>query len=125
MRQDRTQKPRNLTQPVQPGQAELRLDPRRAGTPPPSATAPVPDRSRLPFSNAGASVDAQGWGASIATLGYGDLQGGAAEDLSYTAELSGTSGAAAMVAGVIAALQGLPWPGRNGRRSPPVTCGAC
>jgi hypothetical protein len=78
-----------------------------AGAPPPDANSTAPDRSRLPFSNTGASVDAQGWGAGIATLGYGDLQGGASEDVWYTASFGGTSGAAAMVAGVIATLQGL------------------
>jgi Subtilase family len=91
-----------------------------AGAPPPGANSTVPDRSRLPFSNTGASVDAQGWGAGIATLGYGDLQGGATEDLWYTATFGGTSGAAAMVAGVVAALQGLQL---AGPKRPPLTPG--
>src|SRR5215813_12341024 len=39
------------------------------------------DRSRLGFSNYGALVDAQGWGREVVTTGYGDLQGGANEDL--------------------------------------------
>src|SRR5207237_3458014 len=65
------------------------------------------DRSRLDFSNYGSCVDVQGWGAEVTTLGYGDLQRGADEDLWYTDIFGGTSAAAAMVAGVIAALQGV------------------
>jgi hypothetical protein len=65
------------------------------------------DRSRLDFSNYGACVDAQGWGAEVTTLAYGDLQGGTDETLWYTDIFGGTSAAAAMIAGVIAALQGV------------------
>src|SRR5205823_9817826 len=65
------------------------------------------DRSRLDFSNYGTCVDAQGWGAEVTTLAYGDLQGGDDENLWYTDVFGGTSAAAAMVAGVIAALQGV------------------
>lgn len=91
-----------------------------AGAPPPDANSTAPDRSRLLFSNTGASIDAQGWGAGIATLGYGDLQGGDSEDTWYTATFGGTSGAAAMVAGVIATLQGL----QLARpKNPPLTAG--
>ena len=91
-----------------------------AGAPPPDQTSTAPDRSRLPFSNTGAAIDGQGWGAGIATLGYGDLQGGASEDVWYTAVFGGTSGAAAMVAGVIATLQGLQL---AGPKRPPLTPG--
>ncbi len=91
-----------------------------AGAPPPGANSTVPDRSRLPFSNTGASIDVQGWGAGIATLGYGDLQGGDSEDVWYTAAFGGTSGAAAMVAGVVATLQGLQL---ARAKNPPLTPG--
>jgi hypothetical protein len=64
------------------------------------------DRSRLSYSNYGARVNVQGWGEEIASTGYGDLFG-ADEDHYYTAAFRGTSGAAAMVAGAIALLQGV------------------
>ena len=58
-----------------------------AGAPPPGTHGHDhgPDRSRLDFSNYGARVDAQGWGREVTTTGYGDLQGGADEDVWYTA----------------------------------------
>ena len=65
------------------------------------------DRSRLDFSNFGTCIDAQGWGAEVTTLAYGDLQGGPDENLWYTDVFGSTSAAAAMVAGVVAALQGV------------------
>jgi hypothetical protein len=77
-----------------------------------------PDRSRLPFSNYGASVDVQGWGAEIATLAYGDLQGGPDENVWYTTRFGGTSGAAAMVGGVVASLQSMQL---SGQKRPPLT----
>jgi hypothetical protein len=91
-----------------------------AGAPPPGTHGHDrgPDRSRLAFSNVGASVDVQGWGAELTTLGYGDLQGGPNEDLWYTSAFGGTSGAAALVAGVVASLQGMELAG--GKR-PPLT----
>jgi hypothetical protein len=70
------------------------------------------------FSNWGSSVDAQGWGAEITTLAYGDLQGGPDEDIWYTSNFGGTSGAAAVVAGVVASLQGLEL---GGPKRPPLT----
>lgn len=75
---------------------------------------PNPPRSRLGLSTFGPRVDLQGWGACVATTGYGDLQGGTANKL-YTAGFSGTSSASAMVAGAAGALssvaqgQGLVW----------------
>jgi hypothetical protein len=80
-----------------------------AGSPPnPTHNRPQQvDRSRLDFSNYGSCVDAQGWGADVTTLGFGDLQGGADENAWYTDVFGGTSAAAAMVAGVLAALQGV------------------
>ena len=74
-------------------------------------TAP-PARSRLSFSNHGSCVDAQGWGQKVVTTGgngeqEGDLQGGRDEDRWYTSSFSGTSSAAAMVAGAVVCLQGI------------------
>jgi subtilisin family serine protease len=63
-----------------------------------------PDRSRLDFSNYGARVDCQGWGRSVVTLGYGDLQNGAPQRL-YTAQFSGTSSASPIVTAVCACAQ--------------------
>ncbi|UEM04100.1 S8 family serine peptidase [Skermanella rosea] len=76
-----------------------------AGAPPRGSHGP--DRSRLDFSNYGSAVDAQGWGREVVTAGYGDLHGGADEDRWYTRSFSGTSSAAAMVAGVLACIQGI------------------
>jgi hypothetical protein len=89
-----------------------------AGAPPPGTHGNDrgPDRSRMAFSNVGSSLDVQGWGAELTTLGYGDLQGGPAEDVWYTNAFGGTSGAAALVAGVAASLQGLQLSG--GKRPP-------
>lgn len=64
------------------------------------------DRSRLDFSNWGALIDAQGWGREVVTCGYGDLQGGASEDLWYTERFSGTSSASPIVVGACACVQG-------------------
>lgn len=69
-----------------------------------------PDRSRLPFSNFGACIDAQGWGAEVTTCGFGDIpgQGGPGdEDRSYTDVFGGTSSASAMVTGALACIQGV------------------
>ena len=79
-----------------------------AGAPPPGTHGRDhgPDRSRLGFSNYGASTDAQGWGREVTTCAYGNLQGGANEDLWYTDTFSGTSSASPIVVGAIACLQG-------------------
>jgi hypothetical protein len=79
-----------------------------AGAPPPGTHGRDhgPDRSRLDFSNFGACVDAQGWGREVTTTGYGDLQGGASEDLWYTDRFSGTSSASPIVVGALACTQG-------------------
>ncbi|MDO3646435.1 S8 family serine peptidase [Nocardia mangyaensis] len=80
-----------------------------AGAPPPGLHGRDhgPARSRLAFSNHGARLDAQGWGREVTTTGYGDLQGGADEDLWYTDEFSGTSSASPIVVGAVAAYQGI------------------
>lgn len=82
-----------------------------AGAPPPGTHGRDngPDRSRLPFSNFGACIDAQGWGAEVTTCGFGDIQGGGPddEDRSYTDQFNGTSSAAPIVAGALACIQGV------------------
>ncbi|QOV39445.1 S8 family serine peptidase [Streptomyces ferrugineus] len=85
-----------------------------AGAPPPGTHGRDhgPDRSRLAFSNYGARVDAQGWGREVTTAGGfwdrpGDLQGGPEEIAWYTDTFSGTSSAAPLVVGALAALQGI------------------
>jgi hypothetical protein len=79
-----------------------------AGAPPPGTHGRDhgPDRSRLAFSNYGAALDAQGWGREVTTTGYGDLQGGANEDVWYTDTFSGTSSSSPVVVGAITCLQG-------------------
>ncbi len=79
-----------------------------AGAPPPGTHGRDhgPDRSRLAFSNYGARVDAQGWGREVTSAGYGDLQGGANEDLWYSDVFSGTSSASPIVVGAVACMQG-------------------
>jgi hypothetical protein len=52
----------------------------------------------------GSRVDANGWGATVATTGYGDLFGGADRRQHYTSTFGGTSGASAMVATVVVSL---------------------
>ncbi|ONM50109.1 S8 family serine peptidase [Nocardia donostiensis] len=80
-----------------------------AGAPPPGTHGRDhgPARSRLEFSNFGARIDAQGWGREVTTTGYGDLQGGADEDLWYSDTFSGTSSASPIVVGALACYQGI------------------
>jgi subtilisin family serine protease len=63
-------------------------------------------RSAMPNSNYGHRVNMQAWGWHVATLGYGDLQGGA-EKRWATLRFAGTSSAAAIVCGAAACLQGV------------------
>jgi hypothetical protein len=79
-----------------------------AGSPPPGTHGRDwgPDRSRLDFSNYGASVDAQGWGREVTSCGYGDRQGGQDARRWYTEQFSGTSSASPIVAGALACVQG-------------------
>ncbi len=58
------------------------------------------------FTNYGARVDVNGWGSSIVTCGYGDLQGGNEEEW-YTSNFGGTSGASPIIVGSVVALQGI------------------
>ncbi len=68
--------------------------------------------SRLPEShatwgtNTGRRIDLHAWGDSICTTGFGDMYNGGSNAL-YTANFSGTSGAAAMVAGAVVCFQGI------------------
>src|SRR5215211_4710882 len=79
-----------------------------AGAPPSGKDGP--DCSRLPFSNWGRALDAQGWGRDVATtggLGPGadDARPGEDEDAWYTGAFGGTSSAAPMVAGALVCVQ--------------------
>ena len=65
------------------------------------------DRARCFFSNYGSRVDCQGYGWEVTTAAYGDLQGGASEDLWYTDLFSGTSSASPTVVGALACVQGI------------------
>jgi len=75
-----------------------------AGTPGYSSLG-VP-RSRIFFSNYGKILNVQGWGWHVTTLGYGDAQGAASENVWYTLRFSGTSSASPIVTGAVACLQG-------------------
>lgn len=70
-------------------------------------TACGPGRSRLEFSNYGTVVDAQAWGGEVTTCGYGELQCSTDEEFHYTTSFNGTSSATAIVAGVVACIQGI------------------
>jgi len=52
-------------------------------------------------------VDVQGWGEEVTTCGYGDLQGGANEDVWYTDAFNGTSSASPIVVGTLGCVQGV------------------
>ena len=69
------------------------------------------DRQREGFSSFGSRIDLQGWGSGVVTTGYGDLYTAsdrpADPDFWYTGGFNGTSSAAAIVAGVVANLQGI------------------
>jgi subtilisin family serine protease len=76
------------------------------GAPLPSYASLGVPRSRIFFSNYGKIVNVQGWGWHVTTLGYGDAQGGASENVWYTLRFSGTSSASPIVTGSVACLQG-------------------
>jgi len=63
-------------------------------------------RAPMCLSNYGMRLDLQGWGDSIVTSGYGDLAAADPTEF-YTEKFGGTSGAAAIVAGAVASLQGV------------------
>lgn len=81
-----------------------------AGAAPPiQGLTTLSDRSRLTFSNFGSIVDAQGWGQLVTTCGFGNTKhgGGPDEDFWFTRTFSGTSSAAAMIAGTLGCVQGV------------------
>ncbi len=66
------------------------------------------DRAKMDFSNYGHRLNLQGYGQEVVTTGYGLLfTGGGDERQYYTGGFNGTSSAAPMVAGAVAALQGI------------------
>ncbi|KAF2685859.1 subtilisin-like protein [Lentithecium fluviatile CBS 122367] len=88
------------------------------GTPPPGThvppNTPIPnnqkdwvDRSIRDWSNWGSRVDVQGWHREVTATGYGDLQGGKDPSRYYTDDWGGTSSATAIIAGLVASLQGI------------------
>lgn len=64
-------------------------------------------RSPTCDANYGKRIDVQGWGNNVATTGYGDLNQGDGPHQYYTSSFSGSSAAAAIVAGASASLQGV------------------
>ncbi len=65
------------------------------------------DRSRLSFSNYGATVDLQGWGENVTTTGYGALYSAGGANELYTATFGGTSSASPIVAAACAQLSAM------------------
>ena len=74
-----------------------------AGAPPGGAN----HLQRMEFSNYGTRIDAFGYGDGVVTTGYGDLRSTPDGRGNYTRTFSGTSSATPIVAGAIAALQGI------------------
>ena len=85
-----------------------------AGAPP---QYPSP-RSRMDFSNYGSTLDLQGYGYLVVTLGYGDLNNDTTNRL-YTSTFSGTSSASPIVAGAAAVLQQM-WKARYTNAASPA-----
>jgi hypothetical protein len=81
------------------------------------------DRQREEISTFGSRVDLQGWGSGVVTTGYGDFYQSpdvpANPDFWYTGAFSGTSSAAAIVAGAVVNLQGIAFD-RSGIPLPPL-----
>jgi serine protease len=75
-----------------------------AGAAPSGFGGSTTERSRLTFSTYGSTVDLQGWGESVATTGYGALNGPNVNEY-YTQSFGGTSGASPVVAGACVLLQ--------------------
>jgi len=62
--------------------------------------------ARLSFSSYGSRIDVQGWGSGVTSTGYGDRFDPGDVRQRYTSGFSGTSSAAAIVAGSVASIQG-------------------
>jgi hypothetical protein len=75
------------------------------------------DRTLLPYTNYGSSVDVQAWGELVVTAGYGDLfhDDAAGKKRDYTQQFAGSSSASACIAGIAAVLQGLSKAGEFGQ----------
>ena len=71
-------------------------------------------------SNYGSRLDCFAWGEDIVTTGYGYINPSADDDVAYTDDFGGTSGAAAIIAGAALILQGMykEMPPRGGHISP-------
>ena len=69
------------------------------------------DRTPWCWSNHGSRLDVQGWGDSVMTAGYGSSStfkvNGADDNQWYTSTFGGTSSATPIVAGAVAAIQGV------------------
>ncbi|MDX2017081.1 MAG: S8 family serine peptidase [Planctomycetota bacterium] len=76
-----------------------------AGAAPAVSGGSTTDRSRLGFSNYGATLDLQGWGERVHTLGYGSLYSTGGINFFYTATFNGTSSATPVVASAAVGLQ--------------------
>ena len=75
-------------------------------------------RSPMCWTNYGSRVDVQGWGENVMTTGYGDIRVNGNDDRQwYTRTFSGTSSASPIVAGAVAAIQGI----RKNRGFDPMT----
>lgn len=59
------------------------------------------------FTNYGSRIDVHAWGSAIVSTGGGDLYSGGTLQTNYTDSFGGTSGASPMIAGSVAALQGI------------------
>jgi hypothetical protein len=74
---------------------------------------------RIWFSNFGSRVDCFAWGENVVSCGYGDLDAGDCDrNRSYTDSFSGTSSAAAIIAGAALVVQGLYQANTGARLSP-------
>ncbi len=69
-------------------------------------TYPEGDLEKLNFSSYGSRFDLQGWGENVVTTGYGNLYSADGVNYYYTNSFSGTSSAAAVVAGAVACCVG-------------------
>lgn len=79
-----------------------------SGIPPAYDSPDTPDASRFEHSNFGSCVDAQHWGGNVASCGYGEPpEWNFGIDRRYTQFFGGTSGAAALITGLLACVQGM------------------
>ncbi|HEX8539319.1 MAG TPA: S8 family peptidase, partial [Cystobacter sp.] len=74
-------------------------------------------RAPMCWTNHGSRVDVHSWGEKVVTLGFGDLNG-LGENRGYTDSFNGTSSAAPIVAGAVAAIQGAAFAAGKGALPP-------